>query len=54
MSTLAGTWPFDANGAPLEHEPIIHYGPTGLPSPAWLRAMREMEAEAEDTERNAA
>lgn len=54
MSTLAGAYPFGSLGEPVEPEPIQHYDHTGQPTVAWLTAVRAIEAEAEDTEREVA
>lgn len=46
MSTLAGSWGHDANGAPTEERPENWNGPYCTP-PAFLKAMRQIEDEPE-------
>lgn len=53
MSTLAGAWGFDANGAPTEETAEIWNGPFCTP-PAFLKAMRVIEAEPEFSAEEAA
>lgn len=44
MSTLAGSWPFDANGAPVDgiESAAWHYGNGGSASAAYLKQVDEL------------
>lgn len=48
MSTLAGAWPFDANGSPLPNLGGVTNGVFSS-SGEYLRAMRQIESEPEYT-----